>query len=40
LFIGSEYENIASRRTIEKLGAILVTIDDVPDSEILKELEI
>jgi predicted acetyltransferase len=39
LFIGSGYENIASIKTIEKLGAVLVTIDDVPDSEIFKELD-
>ena len=39
LFIGSGYENIASRKTIEKLGAFPITINDVPDSEIFKELE-
>ena len=39
LFIGSGYENIASRKTIEKLGAIPITINDVPDDEILKELQ-
>ena len=39
LFIGCGYENIASRKTIEKLGAVLITIDDVSDSEIFKELE-
>lgn len=39
LFIGSGYDNIASRKTIEKLGAVHVTIDDVPDGEILQELQ-
>jgi len=40
LFIGSEYDNIASRKTIEKLGAVPVTIDDVPDSAILDTLKV
>lgn len=38
LFIGSGYDNIASRKTIEKLGATLITINDVPDDEIMKNL--
>lgn len=38
LFIGSEYDNIASRKTIEKLGATLITINDVPDDDIMKNL--
>ena len=36
LFIGSGFDNIASRKTIEKLGATPVTINDVPDEEILQ----
>lgn len=39
LFIGSEYDNTASRKTIEKLGAMPVTLHDVPDDEILLELK-
>jgi len=39
LFVGSEYENIASRRTIEKLGAVPITVNDVQDVEILEELQ-
>jgi len=39
LFIGSKYDNIASRKTIERLGAIPVTLDDVPDKEILQALQ-
>ncbi len=39
LFIGSKYDNIASRRTIEKLGAVPITKDDVPEDEILKNLK-
>jgi len=38
LFIGSGYDNVASRKTIEKLGATAITIDDVPDGNILEEL--
>jgi len=38
LFIGSGYDNIASRKTIEKLGATLITINDVPDDEIMHNL--
>ena len=39
LFIGSGYDNIASRKTIEKLGATPVTANDVPDDKILQELQ-
>lgn len=39
LFIGSNYDNIASRRTIEKLGAVPITKDDVAEDEILKNLQ-
>ena len=39
LFIGSRYDNIASRKTIEKLGAIPITANDVPDIKILEELQ-
>jgi len=39
LFIGSHYDNIASRKTIEKLGATPITVDDVPDKSIFQELE-
>lgn len=39
LFIGSGHDNIASRKTIEKLGAIPITADDVPDDKILKNLQ-
>lgn len=35
LFIGSGCDNIASRKTIEKLGALPITINDVPNEEIL-----
>lgn len=38
LFIGAGYDNIASRKTIEKLGATLITINDVPDDEIMQNL--
>ena len=31
LLIGSGYDNIASRKTIEKLGAVPITLNDVPD---------
>lgn len=40
LFIGSGYDNIASRKTIEKLGATLITTNDVPDDEIMQNLHI
>jgi len=36
LYIGSGYDNIASRKTIEKLGAAPITISDVPDSDVLE----
>ncbi|WMM26781.1 GNAT family N-acetyltransferase [Tissierella sp. MB52-C2] len=39
LFIGSGYDNIASRKTIEKLGATLITVNDVPDYEIMQNLQ-
>ena len=39
LFVGSGYDNIASRKTIEKLGAIPITGDDVPDDGILQYLQ-
>ncbi len=39
VFIGSHYENVASRKTIEKLGASPITKEDVPGDEILKELQ-
>jgi len=38
LFIGSGYDNIASQKTIEKLGAVPITRNDVPNEMILKEL--
>ena len=38
LFIGSGSDNIASRKTIEKLGAVPVTREDVSDDEVLEEL--
>ena len=38
LFIGSGNDNIASIKTIEKLGAIPITSDDVPDDKILQDL--
>ena len=38
LFIGSGYDNIASRKTIEKLGAVPITSKDVSDSEVLQSL--
>lgn len=38
LFIGSGHDNTASRKTIEKLGATLITINDVPDDEIIQNL--
>lgn len=39
LFIGAGHDNIASRKTIEKLGARLITVEDVPDDEIMKNLQ-
>lgn len=39
LFIGSRYENIASRKTIQWLGARPITVDDVPDEGVLDELK-
>jgi hypothetical protein len=39
LLIGSRYDNIASRKTIFKLGARPITIDDVPDEGVLHELK-
>ena len=39
LFIGSGYDNVASRKTIEKLGAVPITKDDIPDVEILQNLQ-
>jgi predicted acetyltransferase len=38
LLIGSGYDNIASRKTILKLGAKPITRNDVPDGTILEEL--
>lgn len=38
LFIGSGNDNIASRKTILKLGARPITRDDVPDDSVLAEL--
>jgi len=35
LLIGSGCDNIASRKTIEKLGALPVTMNDVPDEDVL-----
>ena len=39
LFIGSKYDNVASRKTILRLGARPITIDDVPDEGVLDELQ-
>lgn len=39
LFRGSGYDNIASKKTIEKLGAIPITREDVPNDEILHCLQ-
>lgn len=39
VMLGSSYDNIASRRTIKKLGAIRLTMKDVSDKSIFKELE-
>lgn len=39
LFIGSGFDNIASRKTIEKLGARPITIDDVSDERVFDELK-
>jgi Predicted acetyltransferase len=38
LFIGADYGNIASIKTIEKLGAVPITEADVPDRDVLSEL--
>jgi len=38
LFIGSGYDNIASRKTIEKLGAVPITASDIPDAEVFEYL--
>jgi predicted acetyltransferase len=38
LLIGSGYENEASRKTILRLGARAITIEDVPDEGVLDEL--
>ena len=38
LFIGSEYDNIASRKTIEKLSARRIVRADVPDDEVIQYL--
>ena len=39
LFIGSDFDNIASRKTIEKLGGVPITIHDVPDETFLQQLQ-
>ncbi len=39
VLVGSEYDNVASRKTILRLGARPVTIDDVPDEGVLEELK-
>ena len=39
LFIGAKDDNIASIRTIEKLGALPITAGDVPDHCVLRELQ-
>lgn len=39
VFIGANHENFASRKTIEKLGAVPITKNDVPKDEILKKLQ-
>ncbi len=39
LFIGAGYDNIASRKTIERLGAVPITKKDVPDAGILEKLQ-
>ena len=38
LFIGARYDNIASKKTIEKLGATRININDVTDDEIIQNL--
>ncbi|MGI5900232.1 MAG: hypothetical protein ACOX8S_09980 [Christensenellales bacterium] len=38
LFAGCFRDNIASRKTIEKLGAIPITLRDVPGGEVLQYL--
>ena len=39
LFIGAGFDNIASRKTIEKLGGVPITIEDVPEESFLKKLQ-
>ncbi len=39
LYIGSKHDNIASRKTIIKLGAVPITINDVPDADIINSLQ-
>lgn len=39
LLVGSEYGNVASRKTILRLGARPIAIDDVPDEGVLGELK-
>ena len=39
LLVGSEYDNVASRKTILRLGARPITTDDVPDGAIWDELK-
>jgi len=39
VFIGAKYDNIASIRTIEKLGARLVARNDLPNDEIWRTLQ-
>jgi len=40
LFVGSKYDNVASKKTILKLGARSITIADVSDDGVLDELKI
>lgn len=39
LFIGAGFDNIASRKTIEKLGGVPITLQDVPDESFLQQLQ-
>lgn len=39
LFIGSEHDNIASKKTIEKISAVPIKRNDVPDDEVLQYLQ-
>ena len=39
VFVGAKYDNIASIRTIEKLGAQPITMDDIPDRDIWQALQ-